>query len=331
MPIVNSVKKSIFFSLTAMILLLSSVQASAQFISPADKKFLRVKEDSLQQIARFMILDTLESIRFISYKDFVPTFLRALKVKNSFYYPFDSVLGISKLYAPDSSFRIITWYMEVDDYRGYQKGFIQHNTKDGSLKLNVLFDNSEWADKVHSKVCRDTNWIGAVYYNIIKTQYQGKNYYTLFGIDREGARSQKKWIEVLSFDENKKPIFGGGFSFREDSIPKPTQSRFSIEYKKDARTYVNYEPELKMILVDHLISEDEEPNSPWSLIPDGDYEGFKWQNGQWVHIDKVFTYKLEDGQAPVGDPILDYKGNKNEEKLKQKSDANKAKKPGGGD
>ena len=331
MPILNSVKKSIFFSLTAMMLLLSSVQTSAQFISPADKKILRAKEDSLQQIARFMILDTLESIRFLSYKDFVPTFLRALKVKNSFYYPFDSVLGISKLYAPDSSFRIITWYMEVDDYRGYQKGFIQHNTKDGSLKLNVLFDNSEWTDKVHSKVCRDTNWIGAVYYNIIKNQYQGKNYYTLFGIDREGPRSQKKWIEVLSFDENKKPIFGGGFSFKEDSIPKPTQSRFSIEYKKDVRTFVNYEPELKMILFDHLISEDDESTSPWSLIPDGDYEGFKWQNGQWVHINKVFTYKLEDGQAPVGDPILDYKGNKNEEKLKQKSDANKAKKPGGGD
>ena len=330
MPIVNSVKKSIFLSLTAVILLLSSVQASAQFISSADKKILRVKEDSLKQMARFMILDTLEVGRFLAYKDFVPAFLRALKVKNSFYYPFDSVLGISTLYAPDSSFRIITWYMEVDDYRGYQKGFIQHNTKDGSLKLNVLFDNSEWADKAHSKICRDTNWIGAVYYNIIKTQYQEKNYYTLFGIDREGARSQKKWIDVLSFDENKKPIFGGGFSFKEDSVVKPMQSRFSIEYKKDARTYVNYEPELKMILVDHLISESEEPDMPWTLVPDGDYEGFKWQNGQWVHIDKVFTYKLEDGQAPVGDPILDYKGNKNEEKLKQKSDANKTKKPGGG-
>ena len=330
MPIVNSVKKSIFSVLTAVILLHSSAQVSAQFISSADKKILRVKEDSLKQMAKFMIMDTLEVGRFLAYKDFVPTFLRALKVKNSFYYPFDSVFGISKLYAPDSSFRIITWYMEVDDYRGYQKGFIQHNTKDGSLKLNVLFDNSEWADNKHSKICRDTNWIGAVYYNIVETQHQGKNYYTLFGIDREGARSQKKWIEVLSFDENKKPIFGGGFSFKEDSIVKPTQSRFSLEYKKDVRTYVNYEPELKMILVDHLISESEEPDMPWTLIPDGDYEGFKWQNGQWVHIDKVFTYKLEDGQAPVGDPILDYKGNKNEEKLKQKSDANKTKKPGGG-
>ncbi len=329
MPIVNSVKKSTLSFLTIAILLFSSVQASSQVISSADKKILRIKEDSLQQIARFMILDSLEVGRLLAYKDFVPVLLRALKVKNSFYYPFDSVLGISKLYAPDSSFRIITWYIEIDDYRGYQKGLIQHNTKDGSLKLNILFDNSEWADNKHSKICRDTNWIGAVYYNMIKTQHQGKNYYTLFGIDREGLRSQKKWIDVLSFDEKKNPVFGGGFSFKEDSIIKPTQSRFSIEYKKEARTYVNYEPELKLILFDHLISETEEPEFPWTFVPDGDYEGFKWQNGQWVHVDKVFNYKLEDGQAPVGDQLLDSKGNKNEEKLKQKSDANKGKKPGG--
>lgn len=329
MPIVNSVKKSIFLLLTITILLFSSVQASSQVISPADKKILRAKEDSLLQIARFMILDSLEVGRLLAYKDFVPVLLSALKVKNSFYYPFDSVLGISKLYAPDSSFRIITWYIEIDDYRGYQKGLIQHNTKDGSLKLNILFDNSEWAENKHSKICRDTNWIGAVYYNMIKTQHQGKNYYTLFGIDREGLRSQKKWIDVLSFDENKNPVFGGGFSFKEDSIIRPTQSRFSIEYKKEARTYVNYEPELKLILFDHLISETEEPEFPWTFVPDGDYEGFKWQNGQWVHVDKVFNYKLEDGQAPVGDQLMDYKGNKDEEKLKQKSDANKGKKPGG--
>jgi len=325
MPIVNSVKKSIFFSLTAMILLLSSVQASAQFISPADKKFLRVKEDSLQQIARFMILDTLESIRFISYKDFVPTFIRALQVKNSFYYPFDSVLGISKLYAPDSSFRIFTWYVEIDDYSGWQRGFIQMRTPDGSLKGFRLLDRSEWTDNAYTAVCRDTSWIGAVYYNIVKTQYQGKNYYTLLGIDHEGLRSKKKWIDVLTFDDKKRPVFGGGFSFKEDSVIKPTQTRFSIEYKKEATTYVNYEPDLKLILLDHLISETDEPDFPWTYVPDGDYEGFKWQNGQWVHVNKVFNFKLEDGQAPVGDPLLDLKGNRNEEKLKQKSDANKAK------
>ncbi len=329
MPMINSVKKLLLPAFATFVLIFSSIDASSQTVSAADKKKLKVKEDSLQQIARFMITDTLEVGRLLAYKDFVPTFIRALQIKNSFYYPFDSVLGISKLYAPDSSFRIYTWYVEIDDYRGWQRGFIQMRTADGSLKGFRLLDDPEWTQDAYFKPCSTTNWIGAVYYNIIKTEHQGKNYYTLFGIDREGLRTQKKWIDVLSFNEKKEPVFGGGFSFKEDSVAKPTQSRFSIEYKKDARTFVNYEPELKVILFDHLISETDEPEFPWTFIPDGDYEGFKWQNGMWVHIDKVFTFKLEDGQAPVGDPLLDYKGNKNEEKLKQKSDANKTKKPGG--
>src|SRR6187455_3454937 len=230
----NSVKKSFLTFLAAIILLFSSIQASSQVISKADKKILWIKEDSLKQIASFMILDTLEAGRLLAYKDFVPTFIRALQVKNSFYYPFDSVLGISKLYALDSSFRIFTWYIEIDDYSGWQRGFIQMRTPDGSLKGFRLLDRSEWTDNAYTAVCRDTSWIGAVYYNIIKTQYQGKNYYTLLGIDHEGLRSKKKWIDVLSFDDKKKPVFGGGFSFKEDSVVKQTQSRFSIEYKKDA-------------------------------------------------------------------------------------------------
>ena len=80
-----------------------------------------------------------------------------------------------------------------------------------------------------------------------------------------------------------------------------------------------------MILVDHLISEDDTPENKWTLVPDGDQEGFKWENGKWVHINKVFTFKLEDGQAPVGDPLMDTKGKKNEQKLQEKTDKNKTK------
>jgi hypothetical protein len=51
-----------------------------------------------------------------------------------------------------------------------------------------------------------------------------------------------------------------------------------------------------------------------------------------VHVDKVFHQKLEDGQAPVPDPIRDAKGNNDELKLQERSDKNKAKlKKGNGD
>jgi hypothetical protein len=193
-----------------------------------------------------------------------------------------------------------------------------------------LFDNTAWTDDPEKKICRASTGIGAVYYNIVKTQHMGKNYYTLFGFDRPGPRTNKKWIEVLSFDTQGQPVFGGPlFSFEEDSLQKPVQARYSIEYKREARAFVNFEPELKMILVDHLIYENEGDEFAWNLVPDGDYEGFKWKNGKWVHVDKVFHFKLEDGQAPVEDPIMDLMGNKNEEKLKQKTETNKTKKTGG--
>ena len=323
-----SVKK-IIFSISLFWALLVSITVPAQKITPVDKKNLLAKEDSLQQMARFMILDTVAAGRLLAYKDFVPVFIRSLKVKNSFYFPFDSVLGISKLYAPDSSFRIFTWYVEVDDYAGFQRGFIQMKTPTGALKGFFLFDNSDYVDNPNNIVSRDSTWIGAVYYNIIKNEYKGKNYYTLFGIDRNSARTDKKWIDVLSFNEKKEPVFGGQmFSFEEDSLIKPSLSRFSVEFKKQARIYINYEPDLNMILVDHLVSETDEPENMSSYVPDGDYEGFKWQNGRWVHIDKVFNVKLNDGEAPVDDPIMDLKGKKDEKKLQEKSESNK-KKSGG--
>ncbi len=298
--------------------------AFSQKITGADLKRIRAKEDSLQEWAMYLNTDSTTEDRMYSDSIFTRTLVRALQIKNSYYYRFDSVLGISNLYAPDTSFRIITWSIAFDEYYSRQKGAIQMRTPDGSMKLFPLRDVSEFTEKPQDSVRSRMNWIGAVYYNIVKTQYNGKNYYTLFGFDRNSAMSSKKWIEVLSFNEKNEPVFGGPFfSYAKDSIPKPAKYRFDIEFKKNARVLVNYVEEMQMILVDHLISEDDTPDNKWSFVPDGDQEGFKWENGKWVHIDKVFTFKLEDGQAPVGDPLMDSKGNKNEQKLQEKTDKNK--------
>ena len=292
-------------------------------------KKLRAKEDTLKEYSMYLNTDSLPEDRMISDSIFTKTLVRALQIKNSFYYPFDSVLGVSKLYAPDTSFRIFSWNISYDDHYARQRGAIQYRTADGSLKLLPLRDVSEFTDKPGDSIRTRNNWIGAMYYNIIKTQYKGRNYYTLFGFDNNTAQSSMKWIDVLTFNEKNEPVFGGPFfTYEKDSIPKPPKYRIGLEFKKGARVLVNYVEDLGMILVDHLISETEQPELPWTFVPDGDQEGFKWENGKWVHIDKVFTYKLQDGQAPVGDPLLDPKGNKDEKKLQEKTDKNKTKKDG---
>jgi len=317
------------FSLSVFLLLSFSASVFSQKITSADMKKLRAKEDTLKDYSMYLNTDSLPEDRMISDSIFTKTLVRALQIKNSFYYPFDSVLGVSKLYAPDTSFRIFSWNISYDDHYARQRGAIQFRTADGSLKLLPLRDVSEFTDKPADSARGRGNWIGAMYYNIIRTQHKGKNYYTLFGFDNNTAQSSMKWIDVLTFNEKNEPVFGGPFfTYEKDSIPKPPKYRIGLEFKKGARVLVNYIEDLGMILVDHLISETDQPELPWTFVPDGDQEGFKWENGKWVHIDKVFTYKLEDGQAPVGDPLLDSKGNKDEKKLQEKTDKNKTKKDG---
>ena len=314
-------KKPVYFLL---FLLTLSFIVDAQQITTSDLKQLKKKEDSLKVLAKNLIVDSLTEARMRNDSLFIRTLVRTLQVKNSFYYPFDSVKGISALYAPDSAFRIFTWSLSFDDYYSRQRGAIQLKTPDGSLKLIPLVDNSEFTGRPTDSIRRPNDWIGAVYYNIIATEYNGRKYYTLFGFDDHSVRSNKKWIDVLTFDNNNRPQFGGIFTFEKDSVQRPEQNRFFIEYKKDASALVNFVEDESMILFEHLISETNEDDKPYTFIPDGDYEGFKWVNGKWLHIDKVFDFKLEDGQAPVPDPIRDAKGNNFEDKLQERSDKNKA-------
>jgi hypothetical protein len=71
-----------------------------------------------------------------------------------------------------------------------------------------------------------------------------------------------------------------------------------------------------MIIFEHLESESSEPTKKWTFIPDGDYEGFKWKNGKWIHVNKVFNQVTPEGKEPIPNPIKDLNGKTIEQKLK---------------
>jgi hypothetical protein len=95
-------------------------------------------------------------------------------------------------------------------------------------------------------------------------------------------------------------------------------ARYIMEYKKNASPRLTYDEDEDMIIYEHLISETGEPNKKYTYIPDGDYEGLKWKDGKWVHIEKVFTQKTPEGKEPVPHPIRDAKGTIDESKLSQR-------------
>lgn len=277
--------------------------------SPSDKLILKKKEDSLKTVANTIIWGEDAATRFRADSLFTRMLVRALITPNSFHYPFDSVVQVSRLYAPDSSFRIFTWQVVKDENLVRRHGAIQMRTIDGKLKLFPLVDKTDAIEDPLNQSYSTENWIGSIYYKILLKEFKGKKLYTLFGYDENNMASTLKRLEILQFNQEGKPVFGAEpyFSFMEDSLKKPDQVRFWIEYKKEGNARLQYDEEMDMILFDHLIPENGEADKKYTYIPDGDYEGFKWKNGKWVHIDKVFTFALKDGEAPIPVPLEDEK------------------------
>ncbi len=303
--------KSLFFFISFLLI------ASYSFaqLSASEKKALQKKEDSLKELSVQIIQGRTDGDRFSADSQFTKMFVRALKIKNSFYYPFDSLLSISKLVPEDSTFKIFTWQMVVNDYVTRQHGAIQMKTDDGSLKLFPLIDKSKVTVNEEDTVGNNLGWIGAVYYKLIEKHAFGKNYYTLLGYIENTISSNKKVIEILTFNDGE-PIFGAPcFSFQDNSVIKNYRARYIMEYKKNASPRLTYDPNQDMIIYEHLISESGQPQKKYTYIPDGDYEGLFWRDGKWVHIQKIFTQKTPEGHEPVPQPILDEKGNIDESKL----------------
>lgn len=311
-------------SFLLFVMVSAAVSASAQNLSKAGLATLRKDEDSMKNYSREMIMDKTATQRFSADSIFIRMLVRSLKTPNSFYYPYDSLETVSRIYAPDSSFRIFSWQWARDEDYYRQRGAIQMRTADGSLQLYPLLDMSEFTTAPQDSVRTGKNWIGAIYYGIVMKTFNNKKYYTLLGFDDNNMRSTKKWIEVLSFDQSGRPVFGGPFFDTKDGNTTTSRpvARYCMEYKKDGRARMNYDKDMDMIVYEHLVSENNEPDKPYTMIPDGDYQGFKWANGKWVFVDKIFDYKLQDGQAPLPAPIKDASGKSDEIKLLEQSEKN---------
>ncbi|HYV91537.1 MAG TPA: hypothetical protein VE978_07135 [Chitinophagales bacterium] len=278
-----------------------SVQAQT-FISEKNLQLLNHYQDTLKVLSDSMLDSKDEMKRQGSCYQFIRTMVRALKVEGSFHFPFDALERISILAPDDQSFRILNWVLPFDDstYRYY--GTIQMNDLK-QLKLFPLFDYSEFISKPADTLTNNEHWFGALYYRMLEVKSSGgKPYYLLFGWDGNDAHSHKKLIDVLSFNSKKQPVFGASLFDFGSYDPRNKIKRFILEYKETAQVSIRYDDELQMIVYDHL-----EPESPLTkddyttYVPDGSYEGFKWENGKWHHVENVFTTTQKE--PPFPDPV----------------------------
>jgi hypothetical protein len=237
--------------------------------------------------------------------------VHTLKTPQSFYYHFDSLKTISTVYSPDNKFRIITWGLlrHNGTYRYY--GAIQMNTF--NLKLFPLFDYSPLIRNATDTVCTKDSWFGCMYYNIVPKLVGNQTIYTLFGWKAQNPRVVMKVMDILTFDKNKKPVFGAPLIYHTGYSKPKLLNRFMIEFNKSATVSMNYNAEMQMVIFDKLITKSEADGKAekslkpkgYEYFPDGTYEAFEWKNNRWEYVESVKNLQFNSAPTPV--PFFDGK------------------------
>jgi hypothetical protein len=276
------------------VLLLGAFSVSAQKqkllqkIDSLSLDSLRDYEIRLGGLGFSMVRDFDEEVRITSGRNFIRQFGRALRVANSYYYPFDSLKNLMVLYAPDDLFRIFTWNVATNDETFRYFGVIQMNPEKVA-KLNKkeeifnsfypLIDRSDSIGDIFFTTVDQNKWFGASYYKIIKTSFAKKDYYTLLGWDGAGPATNKKIADVLVFN-NGKPNFGAPIF---DINKKRRYYRMVFEFNNQATIALRYDDKQKYLIYENIV-----PNKPANAgfvehyYPDGTFDYLVWKNGVWI-------------------------------------------------
>ena len=84
-------------------------------------------EDSLKKFAGIILSGQSDNAKLKANDQFLKTFKSALSQDKAFYYPFDSLITVSKLIAPDNKLKLFTWTIMLDNGNYKYFGFIELN------------------------------------------------------------------------------------------------------------------------------------------------------------------------------------------------------------
>jgi hypothetical protein len=263
-----------FYSiLTVLFLVFSGIQAQVK------PETIQSYELSLQKLGEVMINDSLEQNRIQANYKFVRTLISALKEKNAFAYPFDSLSRyITVKTADDKKFKIFTWFLTLDDGSFRYYGAIQLNNPN-QLELIPLTDyTSQILD--NSLILSNKQWYGAVYYQIIPVLGIKDPYYILLGWKGKSLTTSSKVIEILSFS-GKDAVFGKPV-LQDDAKSKLFLNRKVFDYSSSVSMLLRYDKDDKLIVLDHLAVPNEEmAGIPSMYGPDLSYDAYRFKNGKW--------------------------------------------------
>ncbi|WP_320053038.1 hypothetical protein [uncultured Acetobacteroides sp.] len=207
----------------------------------------------------------------------IPDFTSFLKDNSAKNFDFKRIKHLGMIESPDNAFTFYLFNLRYKDGTFMHFGFLQQPNGAG-FKVTRLVDKREEVVKPNDEILTPEKWYGALYYQIIPTKSNGKNYYTLLGTSFNDLFTSRKVIEVMEITDGG-VVFGAPIFFDG----KRNASRVIFEHSARYLMTLRYMPEQKAIVFDHLAPS--EPNAANDLQfygPDGSQDGFILGDGIWT-------------------------------------------------
>lgn len=278
--------------LLSLVLLLLSVNAFAQ--SNLKEPAIRANERDLKALCLQLFDEkTSEAQKKACNEQLLQKFEQLLREPESFRnYQFDSLKSMMCIVtSPDGKFRLINWNLPAKDGTQQYFGFIQEHysetVKKGmfkkvridSMQLYPLIDKSAEIKNPDNAITDNKKWFGMLYQDrVIIKKNKSKTYYTLLGWDGNDNFTQKKIIDVLTFDNKGVPHFGADIFSYQKRFPK----RVIFEYSSTCSMSLRYSTKKDSIVFGHLAPIRPQMEGQYQYYcSDMSFDGFGFKKGKW--------------------------------------------------
>lgn len=289
------------FTLFSLLAIFCFVTPAGGQITADESDSLYVHELELLQVGDSMVNSKSSLVRQQSARDFITIFRKTLELPGSFQYAFDSITFMSKLEAPDNSFRLFTWILKMPENKFRYFGVIHMNDEDTFI-FHPLFDRSVDSEpgspeeelssfQTEYEIGSNENWEGFHYYDIGMVSEKGlfglkrKNYYVLLGWDGNNGISHKKVVNILTFKDGS-PVFGAPIIKTEMGM----QTRLLLEYNARAVITMKYHDKDELISFDLLVPPTKKnQGKKFTYIPSGQYDYLLWKRNKFIYHEDLFN------------------------------------------
>jgi hypothetical protein len=200
-----------------------------------------------------------------------------VKSDTVFTHRFSNLRYLGQIVSRDSLLKIITWNLVLENEPGWYFCYFIRKQENGNNKvyrLSVRYnENSVKTDTTYT----ETNWYGALYYDLKPYVIENRRCWVLLGIDYGNSFISRKIIEVLSFDTDDSIIFGRKW-FSSD---KDKKYRDVFEYASNAMMSLHFRSD-SSIVFDHLVPFSASHKDDHQYYgPDYSFDQYSFQNGIW--------------------------------------------------